>query len=92
MLALLTVLHSSGVTGSGETHTLRFLADWVLWLSSHSKKELRMASQVKALHILPDPFRNAKTVSNLHRGVVAISNFVSMTVAALNLLKFVPSH
>ena len=64
LLALLTVLPASGVAGSGKTSTLRLLVDQVLRLSSHSKKELRMASQVKALHTLLDAFGNAKTVSN----------------------------
>ena len=54
----------SGITGSGKTASLRLLLDQVLRLSSHSKKELRMASQVKALHTLLDAFGNAKTVSN----------------------------
>ncbi|KAG8219096.1 glycosyltransferase family 2 protein [Butyriboletus roseoflavus] len=53
-----------GITGSGKTSSLRFLLDQVLRLSSHSKKELRMASQIKALHTLLDAFGNAKTVSN----------------------------
>ncbi|KAG9317940.1 glycosyltransferase family 2 protein [Chiua virens] len=57
-------LITRGITGSGKTSTLRLLVDQVLRLSSHSKKELRMASQVKALHTLLDAFGNAKTVSN----------------------------
>lgn len=52
VLSLLTVLSSSGMTGSRETHPLHLPADQVLWLSSHSKKEPRMASQVKALYTL----------------------------------------
>lgn len=58
------VLSSSGITSSGKTSTLRLLVDQVLRLSSHSKKELRIASQVKALHTLLDAFGNAKTISN----------------------------
>ncbi|KAG6370187.1 hypothetical protein JVT61DRAFT_12334 [Boletus reticuloceps] len=38
--------------------------DQALRLSSHSKKELKVASQVKALHTLLGAFGNAKTVSN----------------------------
>ena len=43
--------------------SLRLLVDQVLRLLSHSKKELRMASQFKALHTLLDAFGNAKTAS-----------------------------
>ncbi|KAG6373915.1 glycosyltransferase family 2 protein [Boletus reticuloceps] len=53
-----------GITGSGKSASLRLLVDQVLRLSSHSKKELKVASQVKALHTLLDAFGNAKTVSN----------------------------
>ncbi|KAF8432942.1 glycosyltransferase family 2 protein [Boletus edulis BED1] len=53
-----------GITGSGKSSSLRLLVDQVLRLSSHSKKELKVASQVKALHTLLDAFGNAKTVSN----------------------------
>lgn len=60
----LTLSAYSGITGSGKTFSLRLLVDQVLRLSSHSKKELRMANQIKALHTLLDAFGNAKTVSN----------------------------
>ncbi|KAH7887285.1 glycosyltransferase family 2 protein [Phlebopus sp. FC_14] len=53
-----------GITGSGKSASARLFVDQVLRLSAHSKKELRMASQIKALHTLLDAFGNAKTVMN----------------------------
>ncbi|KIJ08328.1 hypothetical protein PAXINDRAFT_89012, partial [Paxillus involutus ATCC 200175] len=51
-----------GITGSGKSTSARLLMDQVLRLSAHSKKELKVASQIKAFHTLLDSFGNAKTV------------------------------
>ncbi|KIJ69713.1 glycosyltransferase family 2 protein [Hydnomerulius pinastri MD-312] len=53
-----------GITGSGKSAGARLLVDQVLRLSAHSKKELKTAAQIKALHTLLDAFGNAKTVMN----------------------------
>ncbi|KAF8839315.1 glycosyltransferase family 2 protein [Paxillus ammoniavirescens] len=53
-----------GITGSGKSTSARLLMDQVLRLSAHSKKELKVASQIKAFHTLLDSFGNAKTVMN----------------------------
>lgn len=50
-----------GVTCSGKTYSARLLVNQVLRLSAHSKKEHRVASQIKALHTLLDAFGNSKT-------------------------------
>ncbi|PCH40709.1 glycosyltransferase family 2 protein [Wolfiporia cocos MD-104 SS10] len=53
-----------GITASGKTHSSQLLVNQVLRLSAHSKKETRLAEQVKALTPLLDAFGNAKTLVN----------------------------
>ncbi|KAH7923638.1 glycosyltransferase family 2 protein [Leucogyrophana mollusca] len=53
-----------GITGSGKSSSSRLLLDQLLRLSSHSKKEAKVAGQIKALGTLLDSFGNAKTVMN----------------------------
>ncbi|KAI0076909.1 chitin synthase [Panus rudis PR-1116 ss-1] len=53
-----------GITGSGKTATSQLLINQILRLSSHSKKEARVAEQLKALSPLLDSFGNAKTLMN----------------------------
>ncbi|KAL0070282.1 hypothetical protein AAF712_002774 [Marasmius tenuissimus] len=55
---------SMGITGSGKTSSLRLLTNQILRLSSHSKPELRIAEQVKALSVVLDSFGNSKTLMN----------------------------
>ncbi|KAI6101709.1 glycosyltransferase family 2 protein [Pisolithus croceorrhizus] len=53
-----------GMTCSGKTYNARLLVNQILRLSAHSKKEHKVASQVKALHTLLDAFGNSKTPLN----------------------------
>ncbi|EKM60048.1 glycosyltransferase family 2 protein [Phanerochaete carnosa HHB-10118-sp] len=53
-----------GITGSGKTASAQLVVNQVLRLSSHSKRETRMAEQIKALGTLLDSFGNAKTLMN----------------------------
>ncbi|KAH7905136.1 glycosyltransferase family 2 protein [Hygrophoropsis aurantiaca] len=53
-----------GITGSGKSSSARLLLDQLLRLSAHSKKEAKVAGQIKALNTLLDSFGNAKTVMN----------------------------
>lgn len=54
----------SGITGSGKTASAQLLTNQVLRLSSHSRKEMRIAEQIKALTPVLDSFGNAKTLMN----------------------------
>ncbi|KAH8092468.1 chitin synthase [Cristinia sonorae] len=53
-----------GITGSGKTASSQLLTSQILRLSAHSKKEHRLAEQIKALTTLLDSFGNAKTLMN----------------------------
>ncbi|KAJ2978129.1 hypothetical protein NUW54_g11331 [Trametes sanguinea] len=53
-----------GITASGKSASSQLLVNQILRLSSHSKKEARLADQVKALSTLLDSFGNAKTLVN----------------------------
>ncbi|THH29875.1 hypothetical protein EUX98_g4302 [Antrodiella citrinella] len=53
-----------GITGSGKSASSQLLVNQVLRLSAHSKKENRLAEQIKALSTLLDSFGNAKTLMN----------------------------
>lgn len=53
-----------GITGSGKTASAQLVINQVLRLSSHSKRESRVAEQIKALTPLLDSFGNAKTLMN----------------------------
>lgn len=60
---VLTVLYS-GITGSGKSSTSRLLTDQLLRLSAHSKREAKLAEQIKSLQPLLDSFGNAKTIAS----------------------------
>lgn len=53
-----------GITGSGKSHSTRLLVDQLLRLSARSKKEKRIAGQIKAFSTLLDSFGNTKTLLN----------------------------
>ncbi|TEB20895.1 hypothetical protein FA13DRAFT_1800569 [Coprinellus micaceus] len=53
-----------GHTSSGKSHSLALLTSHLLRLSSHSKREVALASQIKALNTILSAFGNAKTVMN----------------------------
>ncbi|OSX59590.1 glycosyltransferase family 2 protein [Postia placenta MAD-698-R-SB12] len=53
-----------GITASGKSSTSHLLVNQVLQLSAHSKREGRLAEQIKALSPLLDSFGNAKTLVN----------------------------
>ncbi|KAJ3513631.1 hypothetical protein NLJ89_g2840 [Agrocybe chaxingu] len=53
-----------GITGSGKTSSLRLLMNQLLRLSTHSKKEVKLGEQIKALCTVLDSFGNAKTLMN----------------------------
>jgi chitin synthase len=53
-----------GITGSGKTHASRLIVDQLLRLSAHSKRESKLAEQVKSMFTILDSFGNAKTLSS----------------------------
>ncbi|PFH50393.1 glycosyltransferase family 2 protein [Amanita thiersii Skay4041] len=53
-----------GITGSGKSSGLRLLTHQLLRLSSHSKKETKVAEQIKSFFTVLDSFGNAKTLMN----------------------------
>ena len=54
----------SGVTGSGKSFGRDLVMKQILRLSSHSKRETRLAEHIKAFTSLLDSFGNAKTLMN----------------------------
>ncbi|RDB20078.1 Chitin synthase 8 [Hypsizygus marmoreus] len=55
---------SRGITGSGKSSSLRLFINQVLRLSTHSRKEAKVAEQIKAVGVVLDSFGNAKTLMN----------------------------
>jgi chitin synthase len=55
-------LHRRGITRSGKSLSGSLLLAQILRLSTHSKKEAKIAEQIKALGPLLDAFGNAKTL------------------------------
>ncbi|KAF9241812.1 glycosyltransferase family 2 protein [Melanogaster broomeanus] len=53
-----------GISGSGKTAGSRLLVDQILRLSAHSKREGKIAEQIKAFSQLLESFGNAKTPTN----------------------------
>ncbi|KAJ7036551.1 glycosyltransferase family 2 protein [Mycena alexandri] len=53
-----------GITASGKSASMRLLAAQLLRLSTHSRKEARLADQLRAMTTLVDSFANAKTQAN----------------------------
>ncbi|KAF7289054.1 Glycosyltransferase family 2 protein [Mycena chlorophos] len=53
-----------GVTASGKSSSMRLLASQLLRLSTHSRKEAKLADQLRAMTTLLDSFGNAKTQAN----------------------------
>ena len=53
-----------GITASGKSASSQLLVNQILRLSTHSKKETRLADQIKSLSTLLDSFGNAKTLVN----------------------------
>ncbi|KZV80788.1 glycosyltransferase family 2 protein [Exidia glandulosa HHB12029] len=53
-----------GITGAGKSFTARLLTNQLLRLSSHSKKDARVAEQVKALDVVLNSFGAAKTFAS----------------------------
>ncbi|KAF7345448.1 Glycosyltransferase family 2 protein [Mycena venus] len=53
-----------GITASGKSASMRLLANQLLRLSTHSRKEAKLADQLRAMTTLLDSFGNAKTHAN----------------------------
>ncbi|KAF7309423.1 Glycosyltransferase family 2 protein [Mycena indigotica] len=53
-----------GVTSSGKSSSMRLLSSQLLRLSTHSRKEAKLADQLRAMTTLLDSFGNAKTQTN----------------------------
>ncbi|KAH8118887.1 chitin synthase [Phellopilus nigrolimitatus] len=53
-----------GITGSGKTDSSKLLVNQVLRLSARTKKENKVAEQIKSFSVLLDSFGNAKTLLN----------------------------
>ena len=60
---LITELHS-GITASGKSHNSRLLSAQLLRLSGHSKKDVRLADQIRAFETVLESFGHAKTSVN----------------------------
>ena len=58
------VVDDRGITGSGKSSSQRLFLNQILRLSAYSKKELKLAEQIKALESVLDSFGNAKTLMN----------------------------
>ncbi|CAO3690152.1 unnamed protein product [Rhizopus stolonifer] len=54
----------SGITGSGKSTTRSHLLQQLLLLSTHSKKETKLASQIKNAQIILEAFGHSKTSQN----------------------------
>lgn len=59
-----TYKSSSGVSGSGKTFSIKLLVDQILRLSAHSKRERKIAEQIKAFSLVLESFGNAKSPTN----------------------------
>ncbi|KAG6888077.1 hypothetical protein C0992_009697 [Termitomyces sp. T32_za158] len=57
-------LLARGITGSGKSSTIRLFINQILRLSTHSRKEAKIAEQVKAACTVLDSFGNTKTLMN----------------------------
>ena len=57
-------LFFSGISGSGKTASITLLVDQILRLSAHSKREGKIAEQIKAFSLVLESFGNAKTPTN----------------------------
>lgn len=55
---------NSGITGSGKSFSAELLTSQILRLSSHSRRESRLADQIRALSTVLDSFGSAKTAAN----------------------------
>ncbi|KAJ7230442.1 chitin synthase [Mycena pura] len=53
-----------GITASGKSASMRLVASQLLRLSTHSRKEAKLADQLRAMTTLLDSFGNAKTQAN----------------------------
>ena len=53
-----------GITGSGKSFSANLLVNQLLRFSTHSKRESKIADQIRALGPLLDSFGNAKTLTN----------------------------
>lgn len=53
-----------GITGSGKSFSANLLVNQLLRFSTHSKRESKIADQIRALGPLLDSFGNAKTITN----------------------------
>ncbi|PKK79481.1 hypothetical protein RhiirC2_825484 [Rhizophagus irregularis] len=56
----------SGVTGSGKTATQGHLLQQLLLLSTHTKKESKIANQIQNAQIILEAFGNSKTQQNIN--------------------------
>ncbi|CAO3687737.1 unnamed protein product [Rhizopus stolonifer] len=54
----------SGITGSGKSTTRTHLLNQLLLLSTHSKKETKLGSQIKNAQVILEAFGHAKTTQN----------------------------
>ncbi|KAG6877249.1 hypothetical protein C0993_009166 [Termitomyces sp. T159_Od127] len=57
-------LLARGITGSGKSSTIRLFINQILRLSTHSRREAKVAEQIKAVWTVLDSFGNTKTLMN----------------------------
>ena len=58
------IVGNRGITGSGKSSSQRLFLNQILRLSAYSKKELKLAEQIKAFDTVLISFGNAKTLMN----------------------------
>ena len=63
-LILADIARIRGITGSGKSFSSTLLINQLLRFSTHSKREAKIADQIRALCPLLESFGNAKTVTN----------------------------
>ena len=57
------IVGNRGITGSGKLSSQRLFLNQILRLSTYSKKELKLAEQIKAFNTILVSFGNAKTMN-----------------------------
>ena len=72
-----------GITGSGKTYNARLLVDQLLRLSSHTKQEHKVSSQIKALHSFLTHLATLKHFSMRTHHARAIGSSYTLTSAAV---------
>ena len=77
----------SGITNSGKSYNARLLSAQLLRLSSHSRKDIKLADQIRAFESILESFGHAKTATNPSATSRGAQNIVAAQVLASGLDK-----